>query len=97
MAHHGVVQYNLIPRLTPHPRPIPSSATAGVISITVQTAQTTVRLHHIIEWSLIAPLKRKRRGIKGRGTVHDAHPVPPWETQGVCEARRGGVYERGVP
>src|SRR5215469_2373858 len=55
------------PCLTLRRHLIPSSAIVVVISITAQTARTTLRLHHITEWSLIA--RRKRQGIEWRGIV----------------------------
>ena len=97
VAHRSLVLHNPPPHLRPHPPPTPSSGTDEVISITAQTVRITVKLRRIIEWSLIVPLKRKRQGIGGQGIVREAHPVPPGETQGVCEARRGCVYQRRGP
>ena len=60
---HGPPQVGAV---EPESSPYPSSAIERAISITGLTAQTTAKLRHAIEWSLIARQKRKRLGIEWR-------------------------------
>src|SRR4029077_7458388 len=73
-APHSLVGSSLSPRLTLHPPPTPSSASDEAISTTDLTVQAIARLHHGIEWGLIARQRRKWRGIEWRGIVHEIGP-----------------------